>query len=118
MSINWSRLQLFGGPDQILPHQFERPFDTLMIGGTAMRTFARSLQITYLNNLTHSPPLFRILQPFGHYRPARLANFLAGAALHLERFVAAVSKPSNLAGNSVQDIKLTRLEPRPPDNST
>jgi len=54
MRFDWRGLQPLSGPRQILAHQVQCAFDAVMIAGLPMRSFACSLEIPYLNQLTHS----------------------------------------------------------------
>jgi len=53
MRIDWRCAELFSGPYEIFAHQPQCAFNALMIAGPPMSAFALSLEVPYLNNLTH-----------------------------------------------------------------
>jgi hypothetical protein len=117
MSFNWRCLKLLSGPPQILAHEAQCPFDTLVITGPPMRPFARGLKIANLNNLSHLPLHYCVLnvRSASSFDPGS-SEFLAGETFSRQGFVSALAKPQNLAGNSVHNVEFTWSQTGTPQN--
>lgn len=78
MRIDWRPAKLLCGPCQILAHQAQGAFDTLMIAGPPMSAFARGLQVPDLNNVAHIASLLSPSSGLAFHYPNRATRASAG----------------------------------------